>query len=85
MPPNTNIDTGYVNSYPASKVRFGDGVVQLRSPKDPWDCELKQIAPDEPLKIHVKAPGFQPVTETVLLADGETQTVDITLTPKDDP
>jgi hypothetical protein len=84
MPANTSINTSYVNSYPDSSVRFGGGVVQFRSPKGPWSSELKQIAPDEPLKIEIKAPGYQAASETVLLADGETKTLEVTLTPSDD-
>ncbi len=83
MPERTNISTSYVNSYPDSKVRI-DGVVELRSPKGPFNAELKQIAPDEPLKIEVRAPGYQTVSENVLLADGEVKTLDVTLTPSDE-
>jgi hypothetical protein len=83
MPESTNINASYANTYPDSSVRV-DGVVQMRSAKGPWSAELKQIVPDEPLKIVVRAPGYQPVTENVLLADGEVKTLDVTLTPSDE-
>lgn len=83
MPENTNISTSYVNTYPDSKVQ-AESVVEMRSAKGEWSAELKQIVPDEPLKIEVRAPGYQPVTENVLLADGEVKTLDITLTPSDE-
>ena len=69
---------------PDRTAEFGGGVVQFHSPKGPWSSELKQIAPDEPLKIEIKAPGYQPVSESVLLADGETKVLEVTLTPSEE-
>ncbi len=84
MPANTNINARYKNSYPNSSVRFGGGIVQMRSPKKVWSSTLKQIAPLEPLTITIRAPGYPEVQKTVELIDGETKTLNMTLPAKDD-
>ena len=84
MPQKTNTQTHYINTYPNSNVRANSGAVQSGNPNSPWSWELKQIAPDEPLAIQIDAPGYQRFTKTIEVSDGETKTLDVTLSPKDE-
>lgn len=84
MPKRTNMQTRYVNTYPDSSVRAHTGAIHTRNPNGPWSREITQVVPDEPLTIQIDAPGFQRYTKTIEVTDGETKTLDVILSPKDD-
>jgi RNA polymerase sigma factor (sigma-70 family) len=71
LPADLEIDARHSGSFFCSLSPSGDGVYRL------WHCE-----PDRPLRINVKAEGWEPVTKTVTIPGGSPQQVEVVLEKK---